>query len=509
MRQPIALILALFTASACFAVEPISFVGTVTNTTNPKLPTSAEAAINLDKDGHCILRVSPPLFGSGVCTIKNYDEKTGHLEIVSEGVLLNIAATGTVNGSTFTGAYSVVSTATPDLPQSGTFQFTVGPGSDKTAQLSDVLSWQTVKSGDQDFLLIRDGNTVSVHLKDGKYAGRRVILGKDDAPTILIEDSDYISTYRDFKTNTVLVTWVKDGESGYFVQPVAGGLSYLDRFFQPTGWSSIQVDQKKIFVHELNGDLELFDDAIKPLGIRSGKTTTGQVFWSKSTGEITEFFDQSFKPLGWYSIQRDGNTYYARAKGKNKFVFFDATLHELKRPRESGFWANFARGMAAGLAASGNAMQQAQAYQARQAQVYAPGPVYPYTSISSTIGSPSFTTTTTTDSFGNSYRTNSQQLGNFTFSNTTGSNGYTANSTTQQLGPFEFMHGNSNYGAFSGTGQRIGNFDFTHLTTPAGTWNGTSNQIGNITFHNFTGPNGQSVNGTSTQIGNFIFTNLH
>jgi hypothetical protein len=303
---------------------------------------------------------------------------------------------------------------------------------------------------------------------------------------------------------------VRDGDSGYFVQHGAGGNDYLDRFLQPTGWSSMEVDKQTIFVHETNGDFELFDSTVKPLGIRSGKTTGGMMYWSKATGDVTEFFDQSFKPLGWYSFSKNGSTYYAHARDKNRFVLFDANLQELKPPKGNGFWTKFARSAAIGLAAYGNSLQRAAAYQAQQSQAYRTAqPSYtPPSYNASTATQSGFAMTHTTDSAGNSYTTNSQRIGNFVFSNTAGTNGYNANSTTQRLGTFDYINGNSTNGSFSGTSQRIGNFDFTNLTTRSGTWNGTSNQIGNITFHNFTGPNGQVVTGSSIKIGNFIFTNM-
>jgi hypothetical protein len=111
----------------------------------------------------------------------------------------------------------------------------------------------------------------------------------------------------------------EDGGNGNLIQPKPEGIVYLDRFLQPTGWSSREVNKQTVFVHDVNGDLELFDSSAKPLGIRSGKTTGGLVYWSKTAGDVTEF--QSFKPLRWYSLQMNGNTYYARARGKNKFIF--------------------------------------------------------------------------------------------------------------------------------------------------------------------------------------------
>jgi hypothetical protein len=510
MRKTLlSLLLAAVTCAG--ATDPVALVGTVTNTTNPKQPISADALMTFDKDGHCILKISPPLYGSGACALKTYDEKTGYTEITSEGALLNITATGTTTGASMTGSYKVESPSTPDLPQSGTFQFTVVSGSQTPLQLSDVLSWDTFKSGDEEFLIIRDGEVVSVHHKDGKYAGLRLILGKDGNPTHLVQDTDTTSIYRDFKTKKVLLTWVKEGENGYFMQPVSGGIAYLDKFLQPTGWSSIEVNKQTIFLHEVGEHVELFDSDIKPLGIRSAKTTSGKIFWSKTTDNVTEYFDQAFKPLGWYSIQMNGETYYARARGKNKFTFYDANMRELKKPRQDGFWASFARGMATGLAAYGNAMQQAAAYRTQQTQGYAavPRSYIPYSYTSTTMAAPAINTTTTTDSLGSSYITNSQQMGNFTFSNTTGSNGYTANSTTTRLGTFDFINGSSSVGNFSGSSNRLGNFDFMNLTTPAGTWNGTSTQVGNFTFHNFVGPSGQTMSGTTTRIGDFIFTNIH
>jgi hypothetical protein len=501
-------LLVFFAVVACtMAAEPFALVGTVTNTTNPKQITSANAMMTFDAEGHCILRVFQPLYGSGTCSITNYDEKTGYTKGTSEGVLFRITWEGTFQGSTFEGKYRVESPSTPDLPQWGTFRFTQQTGVQKPLKLEDVLKWSTFKSGQKEMLLVQDGDVITLHDTDGKYAGLRILLDKDGNPQIRIEDSQNVSVYSNVKTNERILTWVRQGEDGFFVQPISGGSAYFDRFMQPTGWSSVDSGGQTTFVHDVNGDLELFDAGLKPLGVRSAKTPDGRLYWTKTTGDVTEFYDASFRPLNWYSFQMNGATLFAHATGKNQYAFYDANMRPLKQPNRQGFWANLLRGIGAGLAAS----QQAAAYRAQQTHTYvtAPAAPAPYSYSSSTIGSPGLSTTTTTDSYGNVYTTNSQRIGTLTFSNTIGSNGYTANSTGQQLGTFEYINGNSTAGNYSGTTNRIGNFDFTNLTTPSGNWNGTSTQLGNFTFHNFTGPNGQALTGTTTQIGNFIFTDIH
>lgn len=493
----------LFFSTAIFGLsaDPYALVGTFTNTTNPRQSVSADAIITFDKDGNCVLKVFPPLYGSGTCKLNDYDARTGYTEIVSEGALINITASGSAKeDGTITGQYNVESPSTPELPQFGSFQFKVFKGVQQPQQLNDVLNWETVKNGEEEFLIIRDGNTVSIHHKDGKYAGRRAFLGADGNPTVLIEDSGNVSVYRDFKTNAVLYTWVKGTHDGFFVKESEGMSQYLDRFFQPTGWSSILVNQQTVFVHGVEGDAELYDSSLQPLGIRSGKTPAGKLYWSKTNGEITEFFDESFKPLGWYSVQMNGNTYYAQDRGNNTFVFFDANMKELKSPKRSGFWANFGR-VAAAMA---NGFQQGY-QQAQQAQAAA-APRNAQTQQSTFVWQQPGLATTNSQS--GTYSTNTQQMGNFTHSNTIGPNGYTANSTTLRVGTFDYITGSSSSGSFSGTTQHVGNFDYTHLTTPSGTWNGTSNQVANFTYHNFTGPNGQTVSGTSVRVGDFIYTNL-
>ena len=37
-------------------------------------------------------------------------------------------------------------------------------------------------------------------------------------PTLLAEDSENASVYRDFKTNKVVLTWLRIGDTGYFIQ---------------------------------------------------------------------------------------------------------------------------------------------------------------------------------------------------------------------------------------------------------------------------------------------------
>ena len=212
----------LLTCTYAMAADPVVLVGTVTNTTNSKQPISAQAVLSVDKDGHCILEISPPLFGSGTCTIKAHEQQTGRLEIASEGALINITAAGTVKSDVFAGTYTVVSVSTPDLPQQGTFEFRAAPNTQAPLQLSDVLSWSTFKSGDEEFLTIRDGDVVSVHHKDGRYAGTR-LFGEGWKASFFIQDSDKVSTYRDINSKNVILTWIREGDTGYFIQPVNGG----------------------------------------------------------------------------------------------------------------------------------------------------------------------------------------------------------------------------------------------------------------------------------------------
>src|SRR5262249_41446626 len=158
-------------------------------------------------------------------------------------------------------------------------------------------------------------------------------------------------------------------------------------------------------------------------------TTAGLIYWSKTAGDLTEFFDQSFRPLGWYCLQVNGKIYFARARaGKNKFVFYDANMRQIKPPKQDSFWEVFFKGLAVLPPSAPTSMQQASAYQRANSRYQ---PVAPYSYNASTISQPGLGTTNTYDSLGNSYVTNSQQIGNMTFSNTFGSNGYTANSTTQ------------------------------------------------------------------------------
>jgi hypothetical protein len=61
----------------------------------------------------------------------------------------------------------------------------------KPLQLSGVLSWDTFKSGNEELFIIKDGDVVSIHHKDGKYAGVRAFLGKDGVPAYFIQDTGY------------------------------------------------------------------------------------------------------------------------------------------------------------------------------------------------------------------------------------------------------------------------------------------------------------------------------
>jgi hypothetical protein len=96
----------LASAWCVLAADPFSLVGTVINTTEPEKPMAAPARLDVNGQGACELTISPPLVGSGVCSIKVYEEKSGHIEITSTGSV-NIAWTGVVKGNIVSGSYRV------------------------------------------------------------------------------------------------------------------------------------------------------------------------------------------------------------------------------------------------------------------------------------------------------------------------------------------------------------------------------------------------------------------
>ena len=69
------------------------------------------------------------------------------IEISSEGMFLNITASGTIGDNLISGTYTVASPYMPELPQTGTFQLRIASGTQTPLQLSDVLSWSTFESG--------------------------------------------------------------------------------------------------------------------------------------------------------------------------------------------------------------------------------------------------------------------------------------------------------------------------------------------------------------------------
>jgi len=109
----------LLCASAYFAygADPFSLVGTAINLANPEKPSAAPMKMTITEDGTCTLTISAPLFGSGSCAIKSYDQKSGHIEIVSTGAA-SIAWSGVVKGNFVSGSYQVG-------PQSGKFYLAI------------------------------------------------------------------------------------------------------------------------------------------------------------------------------------------------------------------------------------------------------------------------------------------------------------------------------------------------------------------------------------------------
>jgi hypothetical protein len=68
---------------------------------------------------------------------------------------------------------------------------------------------------------------------------------------------------------------------------------------------------------------------------------------------LTEYYDDSMNFLNWYSVVRNGQTYYAHLTGK-KVKVYDANFQSTQQ--RSGFWSNLGRGLAAGMAAYGQAI---------------------------------------------------------------------------------------------------------------------------------------------------------
>jgi hypothetical protein len=285
--------------------------------------------------------------------------------------------------------------------------------------------------------------------------------------------------------------WHCNGIDGYFEQPKDGYSVMFDRFMKPTNWTSFDSQGVKYYAYQRGKELELYDSQFKYLSIHSTTTSAGRTVWLKDDSDgVTEYFDDKFQSLHWYSANRDGQIVYAHEEGK-KIVLYDSNLNRIKK--EHPLWRAFGRGMAAGLASYGQALQA----QAAQAQT------------SSTAYTTGGMTTQTTQAGSASYTTTSQQIGNFTYSNTNGSDGYTSQQTRQQIGNFGYVNGTSSAGSMSGSTQEIGNFSYGNYTTPSGTWNTNSQQIGNFTYHTITAPDGSVHTGTSQQIGDFVYTNVY
>jgi hypothetical protein len=116
---------------------PFALVGTVTNTTNPSRPITAPVRMAFGPARTCVLTISPPLIGSGACTLTQYDETSGHIEITSKGVV-NISWSGSLNGATAGGRYRVGATA-----ETGSFRLTIEHPGSSLAAIGRALTMAT------------------------------------------------------------------------------------------------------------------------------------------------------------------------------------------------------------------------------------------------------------------------------------------------------------------------------------------------------------------------------
>lgn len=483
------------------ANDPFSLSGTVTNTTNSSEPISASATISFGAQGSCVLRISAPLYGSGSCSIEKFDDAKQSLTIRSTGPSGDITWTGTCTDADYQGSYIVEYPNFPLLPEHGTFSLAYDK-KPAILQLGDVLTKADFTKDGREYHILTERNIAVFFDKDFNYLGIRLFLDDKQNPIVRIEDHKDGSLYIDSKSRQILMEWHTDGKDGYFSKTSGGVTLYYDRFMKSTSWSSVSVQGQTVYAHENGDSLELFDASFGPLNIRSGKASSGRVYWMKTDPDgLTEYFDNSMNPLHWYSVVENGELYYASVVGK-KVKVYDANFQPIHRKSE--FWSNVARGFAAGLAAYGQALQ-AQAAAANTTNTYAQPDTF-YNTTTQQIGN--FGYSNTIGSEGSHYSTTTQRIGNFDYSTTTGSNGYYASTVRQQIGNFGYLNGSSSYGSISGTTQQIGNFDYSTYTTPQGRWNGTSQQIGNFTYHTFTAPDGHLHTGTSQRIGDFVYTSI-
>lgn len=150
-----ALAVLLTTGCGALAADPFALVGTVTNTTVPGRPT-APVRMAFGADGACVLTISPPLFGSGTCTLRQYDAKSGHLEIISKGDA-EISWSGTVNGAVVAGTYRVGL-------QSGSFRLTMvaQPGRNLDTTLSSLKAALAASPAGAPSSCFKVGDTITV-----------------------------------------------------------------------------------------------------------------------------------------------------------------------------------------------------------------------------------------------------------------------------------------------------------------------------------------------------------
>jgi hypothetical protein len=99
--------------------DPFNLIGTAVNTTDSLKTVAAPMQMVFAQGGTCTLTISPPLIGSGSCVIKTYDEKSGHVEIVSTGAI-TIAWSGTAKGNFISGSYRIDATG-----ESGSFYLAI------------------------------------------------------------------------------------------------------------------------------------------------------------------------------------------------------------------------------------------------------------------------------------------------------------------------------------------------------------------------------------------------
>jgi len=405
--------------------------------------------------------VYQPLSGSGPLRGRFSDNE---VSFTASSPMFVIEGKGRRRGDRLTGTY-LVRVADGSL-QNGKFdvQRVSGEGLSDAFAIENcpkTASLDKLTVGNVEYWVYTEYGASYILDRNFRYTGVRTVNNEAGEPILFAVDQGTLSTYYDTKGNYLKWLSVSMNNAVLYIYDATPRYYFYDQGLNYLKWYAfLGGDGKLIFANEVGSATRYYAANFKDTNFSSFKLETGELVFVERSGGVNYYYDSAMKPLGLYSFERGGKTFFGKVVGQ-QIVYYDGAFRPLQQ------------------------------YKARLPRSW-------------------YASQTFTDSFGNTVSGSSINLGSVTLHNFWSSYGELVSGSSINVGRTTFHNLYSSYGSsLSGSSMRVGSTEFTNLYGSDGSYtSGTSSRIGNTTFYNFFGSDGATT-GSTIRIGNFEFHNLY